>query len=505
MVEETFSSAFPKEGSCLLRGSNKISSEVNLRVPVLPKSKFSTSVGKTDFVESSIKWQNGCRFPGAYSDQTLNAKVVHVGEASKSELIRKPKRYLDILLSENDPISLDTLEALDAGDSFYFLFRNPQTEVDIILDRLAIDSDSANKELRFHPSDISADSPNLSTNFSEALPFIPNPCSANYLLSFCLDIRRSPNRPLLRALAECTDDPKEQRRLLELCSVQGGSEFTEFVRTAGISLVDLLLAFPNCRPPLARLAELVPRLLPRAYTACNHKSQWSNRLKFVYSLLETQPTENGIYFSRFGVCSGWLNQLQIGDTVNVILKEPSKFRLPPFSALSHKVEDIVELPLIMVGPGTGVAPFIAFLEKIKAELKSNGGKGHRVKRILLYGSSNLDEEFLFRDAINSFVDDGIVTDLILCESRPAAGEQNNSSMKPKYVYDGLKSIGRELAEWMISDSLLFACGDVKAMSKGLWACLAEILKEHQGYSAAEAMEVLKCLRQEERLIEDVWS
>ena len=83
--------------------------------------------------------------------------------------------------------------------------------------------------------------------------FIPNPCSLRHLLTYCLDFRRAPGRPLLRVFAEYAKNEKEKRRLLELCSAQGVQEFTTFVRQAAISIVDLLIAFPSSTPPIDRL------------------------------------------------------------------------------------------------------------------------------------------------------------------------------------------------------------------------------------------------------------
>uniref|UniRef100_A0A915ETN2 Methionine synthase reductase n=1 Tax=Ditylenchus dipsaci TaxID=166011 RepID=A0A915ETN2_9BILA len=477
-------------GACLLRGSEELSSESNLRVPMLPKSKLKYSLGSNDFIISSVRWQNGFGFPGTKTGKLINAKVTANSDVSKPQksTISKPKRYLTIQLPENDPVTHIVLDECDAGDSFYFVFPNSDLEISIMADRLRVSPESLHKNI------LSSVNDDLDGNSS--IPgYVPNPCSLDYLLRWCLDIRRSPSRPLLRALAQHTKDPKEQRRLLELCSVQGSEEFTKYVRMSGISLVDLLMAFPSCQPSISLLIEMIPRLLPRAYTVACHKSKWGCVLRFVYSLLQVMPAENGIQFARYGACSGWMKTLQTDDIVQIILKEPSKFRLPPlFNPGKLRLEDITSIPLIMVGPGTGIAPFIAFLEKIRYLVKEDGQNKHRVRRILLYGSSNFSEEFLFESELKAFVEEGILTDLLLCESRPLVDtEEKLATSKPKYVQDGLKSTGKQICEYMLNSeinekkdslagALFFACGDVKAMSKSLWACLGDILQTHQGYT-----------------------
>ena len=105
---------------------------------------------------------------------------------------------------------------------------------------------------------------------------------------------------------------------------------------------------------------------------------------------------NGVQFERYGVCSSYLKSLQVGDTVRVILKEPSKFRLPPLSALnSNSTLAISEVPLILIGPGTGVAPFISFFQKLLSEKISNN-LNTNVKRYLFYGSADLSKEYIFK-------------------------------------------------------------------------------------------------------------
>ncbi|KHJ82283.1 hypothetical protein OESDEN_18025 [Oesophagostomum dentatum] len=84
-------------------------------------------------------------------------------------------------------------------------------------------------------------------------PHVPPKSSLRHLFTNCLDIRRTPGRPVLRALAESASNEQEKRRLLELTSAQGLSEFNDFVRQPGLSLADILFAFPSLRPSPDRL------------------------------------------------------------------------------------------------------------------------------------------------------------------------------------------------------------------------------------------------------------
>ncbi|KAE9548452.1 hypothetical protein FO519_008335 [Halicephalobus sp. NKZ332] len=487
---------FPSDGPCLIRGSEALISDENLRVPVAPQAFLSSAATHIKFDESKVKWQNGDRFPGQFSEP-ISARVVGVSEISPEGEVRKPKRSLEILITEDSETASRFLENCDAGDSVYFVFPNPKSEVDFILQKLSL--------LPIADQELSVQIDSKTEKRDPKIPaFIPNPCSLRYILTYCFDFRRAPGRPLLRIFAEHAKDEKEKRRLLELCSAQGVQEFTDFVRQAAISLVDLMIAFPSSVPPIDRIIELLPRLIPRPYSVSNHQSRDGKRIRFVYSLLNFEATK-GVQFDRFGVCSSYLRSLQVGDYVKVILKEPSKFRLPPLSALTSSTStlSISEAPLILIGPGTGVAPFVSFFQKLLSEKISKNLKTD-TKRYLFYGSADLSKEYIFKDELESLNREGIITDLILCESRPESGTD-----RPKYVQDALKARGKEITELVFSESspkaLIFACGDAKGMSKDLWACFQEIFQEHLKKDPQEVLAILKKLKDEERYIEDVWS
>uniref|UniRef100_A0AC35G5N7 FAD-binding FR-type domain-containing protein n=1 Tax=Panagrolaimus sp. PS1159 TaxID=55785 RepID=A0AC35G5N7_9BILA len=484
---------FPENEVSLVQGSETLKNDSNLRIPVAPQSFILTSVTHEKFNPTSIQWQNGNRFPGQHT-LPVDARVVSVAEISLEDIMPKPKRLIEIsIIGESGNVDA-FMKDYDAGDSVYFIFPNSQKEVDFMLHRLGLYS-VADNQLK-----LSVDQ-NSQKRDPKVPAFIPNPCSLRYLLTYCLDIRRAPGRPLLRVFAEYAKDEKEKRRLLELCSAQGVTEFTTFVRQAAISIVDFMIAFPSSNPPIDRLIELLPRLIPRPYSVSSHQSRQGRRIRFVYSLLNFSAV-NGIQFPHYGICSEWMRSLQIGDKIQVMLKEPSKFRLPPISSPNLSILDI---PLILIGPGTGVAPFASFFQKILAEKIKNGQSEATPKRYLFYGTRDLEKEFIFRDELESLNREGIITDLILCESQP----KEDYTAHPKYVQDGLRERGKEIVDCIMNEStpqaLIFACGDGKGLSKDLWACFIELFQTHLGKTSEEANVLLKELKEKERYIEDVWS
>uniref|UniRef100_A0A7E4W6X1 Methionine synthase reductase n=1 Tax=Panagrellus redivivus TaxID=6233 RepID=A0A7E4W6X1_PANRE len=487
---------FPEEGVSLIRGSPTITADHNLRIPVAPQSFIASAVSHEKFDSTSTPWQNSDHFPGQHTPP-VEARVVTVSEISAdiSPEEGKGKRLIEIAIQGDSPDVDSFLKDCDAGDSVYFVFPNPTKEVDFILDRLGLLALADNTlKLGVDPKSEKRD-PKLPAYF-------PNPASLRYVLTHCVDIRRSPSRPLLRVFAEHANDA-EKRRLLELCSAQGVAEFTAHVRQAGLSLVDFLIAFPSVKPPVDRLLELLPRLIPRPYSVSNHQSRHGRRIRFVYSCLKF-PATTGKQYEHFGVCTEYLKSLQVGDTVQVILKEPSKFRLPPLARAGQPIWDI---PLLLIGPGTGVAPFASFFQKLLAHKIQHETSGEgplpQVKRYLFYGSRNLSEEFILKDELESLSREGVISDLVLCESRVP------DSPHQKYVQDALRLRGKEIVDFITADvtpaPLIFACGDGKGLSKDLFACFSELLQTHLGKTAPEAMALLKQLKDSERYIEDVWS
>jgi len=118
----------------------------------------------------------------------------------------------------------------------------------------------------------------------------------------------------------------------------------------------------------------------------------------------------------------------------------------------------------------------------------------------------LNKEFIFKEELDALKHDGTLTNLVVCESRPKDPE----STRPKYVYEALKQQPKEFWDFLFSSSaesqpFIYACGDVKQMSKQLWECFTDVLVEQRGVTRPEAVAVLKRLREQEFFIEDVWS
>ncbi|EYB98386.1 hypothetical protein Y032_0131g1595 [Ancylostoma ceylanicum] len=467
----------------LIRGNAKVSSDPSLRVPVAPQEYLVCSVSheKLD-VNHGLSWQNGAKMVGIAS-VPYNVTVVGTALLTDADAV-KPKHELVVDLGEHYSVL-----PYEPGDAFYFVVPNPAPEVNFILDRmgmLAIADQVCTVSVNPSTEKINPTIP----------PHVPPKSSLRHLFTYCLDIRRTPGRPILRALAEGAKDEQEKRRLLELTSAQGFTEFNDFVRQPGLSLADILFAFPSVRPSPDRLIELLPRLIPRSYSASSCRGR---RVRFIYSVMNF-TAENGRRYARNGLATDWLLGLKVGDTIQIMHKEPARFRLPPPSIPSS---DAARMPLLMIGPGTGVAVFLAFCQHL-LNIKLNEPENFpTVKRYLYFGCRNLEKDSLYLDELKSYVREGILTELILCESR-VDGD------RPKRVQDALRQRIGQVCDFIFNSgsdvpSRVFVCGDAKGMSKDVFLCFRDIIKEGRGKSDAEAMACLTEIQKADRYIEDVWS
>ncbi|KFZ59862.1 Methionine synthase reductase, partial [Podiceps cristatus] len=137
---------------------------------------------------------------------------------------------------------------------------------------------------------------------------IPERSTLKFILTWCLEIRAIPKKAFLRALVECTSDAGEKRRLQELCSRQGASDYTHFIRESNVCLLDLLHAFPSCKPSLNLLIEHLPKLQARSYSVSSSNFYQPGKLWFLFNIVEF-PACPARPVSRKGVCTGWLAEL----------------------------------------------------------------------------------------------------------------------------------------------------------------------------------------------------
>lgn len=224
------------------------------------------------------------------------------------------------------------------------------------------------------------------------------------------------------------------------------------------------------------LTELLMPLLPRLYSISSSQLAYPDEVHLTVAL--THYETNGI--ERFGVCTHYLcNLCPIGESIIPIYIQPHHgFTLPKESAAN----------LIMIGPGTGVAPFRAFMQE-------RAHKGHKGKNWLFFGEWTKDCEFFYEEEWNAYVAQNLLK-MELAFSRDQAHKI--------YVQDRMQEQGDEFFKWLEEGAYVYVCGDAKHMAKDVDKTLQEILKTYGKLNDDGVKAYMKHLRAEKRYLRDVY-
>lgn len=182
--------------------------------------------------------------------------------------------------------------------------------------------------------------------------------------------------------------------------------------------------------------------------------------------------------------------------IHVSLRPNSSFRPPPDPSV----------PFIMVGPGTGVAPFIGFLQQREEERQKNP-KAVFGETWLFFGCRHRERDYLFREELEGFVSSGTLSHLKVCFSRDHREDEDTttSAACPRYVQHNLLLNSQHVTDILLrQNGCLYVCGDAKNMAKDVNETLMEIIKTELQVDQLEAMKRLAGLREEKRYLQDIW-
>ncbi len=242
----------------------------------------------------------------------------------------------------------------------------------------------------------------------------------------------------------------------------------------GHDVVDLINKFPvkiSSNDLLGILRKLQPRLYSISSSLMTHPGE-------VHLTISAVRYTNGRY--KEGVCSTFLSDRLDNDAqINIYVEKNPEFKLP----------SDVEAPVIMVGPGTGVAPFRAFLYERQA-------LGARGKNWLFFGNWNFATDFLYQTELQSFYKKGILSHLNVAFSRDTTNKI--------YVQHKMQKHGKELFSWLENGAHFYVCGDMKNMWNDVNSTLLKIISQEGGMSAEKAEEYLQHLKKTKRYQADVY-
>ncbi|AWW75587.1 NADPH--cytochrome reductase [Erythrobacter sp. KY5] len=285
----------------------------------------------------------------------------------------------------------------------------------------------------------------------------------------------------LALYTECPNSKPELEKLAQPPADDGTDQYATDVLAKRKSVLDLLEEYPACDLPLAVFLEMIPFLSPRYYSISSAPGDTPQTCSITVGVVKGPALSGKGTFK--GTCSNYLAELEPGASFNAVVREPTaNFRLP----------DDPMVPLIMVGPGTGLAPFRGFLQARDA--LANSGKELGGAR-LYFGCRTPEEDYLYRDELEDYDKRGIVT-LRTAFSRIGEGNcyvQNHIAEDADAIWQMLEAGGR-----------VYVCGDGARMEPDVRAALAKIHSDKTGSTPAEAQSWIGELIANGRYSLDVW-
>ena len=243
--------------------------------------------------------------------------------------------------------------------------------------------------------------------------------------------------------------------------------------------LDVLAAlekFSGVRPDPEAFVEALDPLQPRLYSISSSPKAHPGRLSTTVDTVRYTIDDR----TRLGVASTFLaERIKPGDTLKIYVQKAHAFGLPA----DHSV------PIIMIGPGTGVAPFRAFLYERMAA-KAPG------RNWLFFGHQRRNCDFFYEDELAGMKAAGALTRLSLAWSR--------DDVQKFYVQDRMREVGRDLWSWLADGAHIYVCGDAKRMAKDVEGALVEIVSAHGARSTDEAIAFVTDLKKRGRYQQDVY-
>ncbi|MBC2604580.1 sulfite reductase subunit alpha [Pelagicoccus albus] len=243
----------------------------------------------------------------------------------------------------------------------------------------------------------------------------------------------------------------------------------------GRQFIDLLIEEPTSFESPESLLRLLGKLSPRLYSISSSPNAHKDEVHVTVGVVSYDAHGR----SRKGVCSNFLANHDGSSPVRIYFHHTTSFKLP---------EDPTT-PVIMVGPGTGIAPFRAYLEERDATNASG-------KNWLFFGDQHAASDFLYEEQLSQYLESGVLTRLETAFSR--------DQEKKIYVQDRMLEHGKELYAWLEQGGHFYVCGDASRMAKDVDSALHQVVAEYGNKSIEEAEAYVEAMKKSKRYLRDVY-
>lgn len=344
------------------------------------------------------------------------------------------------------------------GDVIGILTQNLASDVNFVLDRMHL------TEIAECVFEVKLAKPVKKKN-PELPPYVPKFITPRRLLTECLDFRIIPRKLTLQVLANYTSDPCEKRLLEILASKEGASFYNEFVLKNEMNFMHLLKILSSCRPSLAMLIEHFPRLQARPYSIANYDR--GNQIRIVFAMLND---------GRTGITTTMLeNKLLYAARYDKYIY----MYLWQVKPVFQYREDDLEKNIIMIGPGTGISPYMGFLE-FRKRAKQFNKKSKMGTALLLTSCRHRDRNYLMQDEIQQYIQLGVLDKVYDAFSRDA-------DSRYKFVQDIIEDKKDEFIKLLLEDNTkLYLCGEGRTMLPRIQDTVSTCLSKVKGISKVES-------------------
>jgi NADPH-ferrihemoprotein reductase len=328
-------------------------------------------------------------------------------------------------------------------------------------------------------------------NGGRKLP-IPSPCTVHDALLWYCDLTSVPKRTLLETFMQYATEAADKAKLSQFVH-DGKAAYLEDKK----NLLDVLDEVPSVKIPFGDFLEMCPRLVPRYYTISSSARHRPDRLTITVVVTHGDKPRGRVHN---GVCSTYLSQLVPNKDRVAVFCRDSTFRPtweiqgpatknPPAPPAGVRPD---APPMILVGPGTGVAPFRGFLQEAALLAKA----GVKVPELMLFfGCQRQNKDFLYKNELTQHHEQGLVK-LFTAFSR-------ETSQK---VYVQHKMLEQGAAIWDLVNNKggsIFICG-ATAMGTDVRSVLVEIFQKFGGKTEAQATDLFRALQTQKRLVQELW-
>lgn len=353
-----------------------------------------------------------------------------------------------------------------------------------------------------------------------------------------VDLSTTPDRGFLRTLSQHCTDALDSARMNFLSSFEGKQAYEALLQRQKLNVVEVLALFPSCRPSSADVffGSLMEPPQPRYYSvASSPLVRGGGVVEICFSVVQTTISAIDSEEARVvcGVCTNALHGKQVGDEVMAFAKPNSTFKLPVDKAK----------PVIMCGPGTGVAPFIGFIQhrleerahlalakrrnapergawrggldfdddgELESDVEPSRSTSPSSSQFVLadaksttlyFGCRHPEQDFLYQGELHEFVRTGALGALRVAFSRPSPG----SLVGKQYVQDLMTVDGAQLADEILNHgAYVFVCGDGTKMARDVQHTICQILSAHGNLTEGEAKDYVAEMQKRARYVQDIW-